>query len=78
MAGACLVRQGDLIIDVTADKFGAAPVLVVAAGDPRYGEGLGDTALPALAAARERTVAALLPRWQCSPQRARPAACLNC
>ncbi|GAB4067473.1 hypothetical protein KHC28_17885 [Ancylobacter sonchi] len=63
------VRQGDLIVDVTADQFGAAPVLVVAATDNRYGEGPGDTALPTFAAARERAAKALLPRWHVSAQR---------
>ncbi|MCB4768242.1 hypothetical protein LGR54_06455 [Ancylobacter sp. Lp-2] len=63
------VQQGGLIVDVTADQFGAAPVLVVAATDSRYGEGHGDTALPASAAARERTANALLPRWHVSAQR---------
>ncbi|MBS7542662.1 lasso peptide biosynthesis protein [Ancylobacter oerskovii] len=65
------VRLGDSIVDVTADQFGAAPVLVVAASDPRYGEGTGDTALPAFAAARERAAAELMPRWRASPERAR-------
>ncbi|GLK86295.1 hypothetical protein [Ancylobacter defluvii] len=64
------VRQHDMIIDVTADQFGAAPVLVVAATDRRYAEGCGDTALPEFAAVRQKAVVALLPRWHASPQRA--------
>ncbi|OUL66244.1 hypothetical protein HK16_11550 [Acetobacter senegalensis] len=51
------------IIDITADQFGAAPVIVVPTGDRRYAEGTEDTALPAFVANRTNAVEAIWPRW---------------
>jgi len=39
------VRGGDWIVDITADQFGSAPVVVAPACDPRYGAGPRDTAI---------------------------------
>lgn len=55
--------SGALIIDITADQFGAEPVIVTTANDPRYSAGERDTALPASIAARHRAVEELWPRW---------------
>jgi hypothetical protein len=52
------------IVDLTADQFGAAPIIVTTIADPRYGKGDGDTALPEFREARARAVAILRPRWQ--------------
>lgn len=64
------VASGPFILDVTADQFGAPPVLVVPADDARYRQGGGDTALPEFRAARRRAVDVLMPHWrQSSPAR---------
>lgn len=57
------VECGGLIVDVTADQFGAEPVIVTPAGDPRYGARTLDTASPEAIEARKRTVDALWRDW---------------
>lgn len=57
------VRCGAWIIDITADQFGADPVIVTPAIDRRYSAGNRDTALPIHVAARRRAVDELWPRW---------------
>lgn len=57
------VRAEGLILDITADQFGAPPVLVCPADDPRYRPG-PDTAEPAFQAARARDVAAVWEAWR--------------
>ena len=49
---------------ITADQFGAPPVLVVDSADTRYNKGDRDTALPEYELARQRAVNAIWPRWQ--------------
>jgi hypothetical protein len=51
------------IIDITADQFGASPVIVVSTQDKRYSAGSEDTALPVYVANRIRSVDAIWPRW---------------
>ncbi len=53
------------IIDITADQFGAPPVLAIAAGDPRYEIGT-DTADMVFKTRREDAINALWGRWQIS------------
>jgi hypothetical protein len=48
------VECGNLIVDVTADQFGAPPVVVISRHDRRYSKGDRDTALPEFVRARER------------------------
>jgi len=57
------VEAGGLILDLTADQFGAPPILACPAPDPRYRPGT-DTADPAFQAARSTAVSAIWPRWQ--------------
>lgn len=57
------VCSGGLIVDITADQFGAEPVIVTPASDARYGAGDRDTALPIHIAARGRAVDEIWPRW---------------
>lgn len=57
------VSSRTLIIDITADQFGAEPVIVTAAADPLYSAGACDTAPPASIAARRKAVAEIWPRW---------------
>ena len=40
------VVTDDFILDITADQFGAAPVIVTPISDPRYRAGYEDTAMP--------------------------------
>jgi hypothetical protein len=54
---------GDYIVDITADQFGAPPVLVVDRGDRRYCKGERDTALPEFVAARQRAVDDIWTGW---------------
>ncbi|WP_348534815.1 hypothetical protein [Hyphomicrobium sp. D-2] len=54
---------GGLIVDITADQFGADDVIVTPQDDPRYRAGTGDTALPQFVAARRIAVDAIWPRW---------------
>jgi hypothetical protein len=58
------VTCGGFIVDVTADQFGAAPVIVTPASDPRYGAQTLDTATPEAIAARLRTIDELWRVWQ--------------
>ncbi|NUS71045.1 MAG: hypothetical protein HOQ41_22055 [Ensifer adhaerens] len=58
------VECGDFIVDITADQFGAPPVLVVDCTDNRYNTGNRDTALPEFVLARRRAVDDIWPRWQ--------------
>ena len=57
------VEAGGYIVDVTADQFGAPPVIVVSKGDERYIPGEMDRALPIHVANRKNAVAAIWPRW---------------
>jgi hypothetical protein len=52
-----------LVIDITADQFGAEPIIVTSATDKRYGAGDKDTALPSFIAARHKAVDDIWPRW---------------
>ncbi len=58
------VKCGDFIVDITADQFGASPVLVVDRTDKRYNRGDRDAALPTFVLARQRAVDDIWPRWQ--------------
>jgi len=57
------VECDGFIVDVTADQFGARPVLVTPATDPSYGARTLDTASPEAVAARQRTVDELWQDW---------------
>jgi len=57
------VVSGDLILDITADQFGAPPVIVTSVSDERYRMGYGDTASPNAVDARRLAVEALWPEW---------------
>ncbi|MBU8539071.1 lasso peptide biosynthesis protein [Falsiroseomonas tokyonensis] len=57
------VESTGLILDLTADQFGAPPLLGCPAPDARYRPGT-DTADPSFQAARAVAVAAIWPRWQ--------------
>lgn len=61
--GHAWVECDTFIIDVTADQFGAAPVLISDRHDRRYGKGDRDTALPEYILARHRAVDEIWPRW---------------
>ncbi|WDZ76013.1 hypothetical protein PWG15_15555 [Ensifer adhaerens] len=61
--GHAWVECGDFILDITADQFGAPPILVVDRADTRYNKGERDTALPEFVLARQRAVEAIWPRW---------------
>ncbi|WP_157066574.1 hypothetical protein [Hyphomicrobium sulfonivorans] len=57
-----------MIVDITADQFGADDVIVTLQNDPRYRAGArntpaGDTALPQFVAARRIAVDEIWPRW---------------
>ncbi|KSV78886.1 hypothetical protein N182_17975 [Sinorhizobium sp. GL2] len=58
------VECGDFIVDITADQFGAPPVLVVDRTDNRYNKGNRDGALPEFVLARRRAVDDIWPQWQ--------------
>lgn len=51
------------IIDITADQFGAPPVIVARTTDPRYAANDLDTADPESIARREATAARLMAAW---------------
>lgn len=57
------VECGNIIVDITADQFGASPVLITDRHDRRYRRGDRDTALPEFILARERAVDEIWPRW---------------
>lgn len=57
------VECDGFIVDVTADQFGAPPVLVTPATDPRYGALTMDTASPEAVAARHRAIEGLWRDW---------------
>ncbi len=57
------VVSGGLIVDVTADQFGAVPVIVTSIDDPRYRASNIDTAWPEAVRARHAAVAAIWPGW---------------
>lgn len=57
------------ILDMTLDQFGASPVVVTAATDPRYSAGDGPSALPEFSAARTQAVEELWPKWLASDLR---------
>lgn len=57
------VEANGFIIDITADQFGDAPVIVVPGGDERYSAGADATALPVHVENRTRAVATIWPRW---------------
>jgi hypothetical protein len=39
----CWVQLGDLIVDITADQFGAEAVIITSVGDPRYSSNLEES-----------------------------------
>jgi len=51
------------IVDITADQFGAPPVIVTAATDPRYAANNLDTADAESIARRQATAASLMTAW---------------
>ena len=57
------VMSGNLILDITADQFGADPVIVTSVSDARYRVGSGDTATPRAIQARREAVETLWPDW---------------
>ncbi|KAA8388650.1 hypothetical protein FOH24_12435 [Acetobacter tropicalis] len=61
--GHAWVEAGGYILDITADQFGASPVIVVPVGDERYSPGDLDTALPVHIANRIKAVDAIWPLW---------------
>lgn len=65
--GHAWVECGRFIVDITADQFGAAPILVVDQQDSRYNRGERDTALPEFVLARQRAVDDIWPRWLTLP-----------
>jgi hypothetical protein len=52
-----------LIVDITADQFGAEPVIVTSTTDERYRAGDKDTAPPSSIEARRKAVDDIWPRW---------------
>ncbi|GAB5388674.1 MAG: hypothetical protein Alpg2KO_16420 [Alphaproteobacteria bacterium] len=63
------VSSGDYIIDITADQFGDAPVVICQSDDPRYRAG-EDTALPRFKRKRQTDVDALWQDWTLQQARA--------
>lgn len=61
--------EGGLIIDITADQFDGAPVIVTPAGDPRY-RANEETATAAYRAVRERVSEDAWLGWLASGERA--------
>lgn len=61
--GHAWVRCDGLIIDITADQFGGAPVIVTPSDDPRYKSAGIDAAYPHAIEARQRAVAEIWPGW---------------
>ncbi|MDU8928162.1 hypothetical protein RXV86_12260 [Alisedimentitalea sp. MJ-SS2] len=57
------VKAPDCIIDLTADQFGAKPVIVTASDDPRYGAG-HDVAGDGWKAERQRVAHELMRDWK--------------
>ena len=57
------VVSNNFILDITADQFGAAPVIVTPIVDDRYRAGYKDTAMPSARRARQEAVEALWPEW---------------
>jgi hypothetical protein len=60
--GHAWVQSGGWIIDVTADQFGAAPVVITPVGDQTYKPGT-DTAEPEFQALRQQTAQELMAKW---------------
>lgn len=58
-----VVRDPARIVDITADQFGDAPVIVTGMDDPRYHEG-HDRADPEWIENRERVMQRLMPLWR--------------
>ncbi len=54
---------GGLILDITADQFGAPPIIVTSADDPRYNANQSDAAYPSSIAARHAAVESVWPQW---------------
>lgn len=52
------------VLDITADQFGAPPVIVTAAGDRRYRADEVDPAFPERRERRERAATAALALWR--------------
>jgi hypothetical protein len=63
------VEYGNWIIDITADQFGGAPVIVSSINDPRYGKYTQDTAAAQAISARCKDVESVWPIWLASDQR---------
>ncbi|KPP86425.1 MAG: Transglutaminase-like superfamily [Rhodobacteraceae bacterium HLUCCO07] len=66
-----VVRDPPRIVDVTADQFGDAPVIVTGMDDPRYQEG-HDRAGPEWIEDRERVTRRLLPLWRARVEKKAP------
>ncbi len=58
-----VVRDPARIVDITADQFGDAPVIITGMDDPRYHEG-HDRTEPEWIEDRERVTRRLMPLWQ--------------
>ncbi|KQW39747.1 MULTISPECIES: hypothetical protein [unclassified Ensifer] len=63
------VECGNVIVDITADQFGAPPVHIVDRYDRRYSKGDRDTALPEFIRACQRAVDEIWPRWRCNSRK---------
>lgn len=58
------VECGDLIIDITADQFGDAPIIVTEAPDPRYHKAVSDFPFREFDHAHHGVINRLQSRWQ--------------
>ncbi|KQM21217.1 hypothetical protein ASE73_05990 [Sphingomonas sp. Leaf24] len=59
------VEAGGFVIDITADQFGDAPVIVLPVHDRRYAAGEGPTALPAPGPRSVKAVDIVWQAWTC-------------
>jgi hypothetical protein len=57
------VRCEGFIVDITADQFDAAPIIVTDASDPRYQASQSDAAYPTSIVARHAAVEDVWPQW---------------
>lgn len=57
------VVANGFIVDITADQFGLAPVVMLPAGDARY-QSSADLALPEFKSKRAATLEMLWPLWR--------------
>ncbi len=59
------VEAGGFLIDITADQFGDAPVIVLPVHDRRYAAGKGSTALPAPGSRSVKAADIVWQAWTC-------------